>query len=260
MTSTSEALPRKKKIHAGHRASETRLLNQIDAILGDTHPDSDRLALLKLSLKEKLETLKLLVSEIVELTPEEGLVKEIEQADEYKENVYRALTGIDKFHAATSAPASPLGRVTASHGQQGQIDKDKSRQTAMSLFTGAQSSVPSPVRCYCQNSHPSTECSTVPSASARRQVLRTSGRCFNCLRKGHLSRDCRSANRWHKCKKKHHSSIYLRRTVSRSAASSYSPTWPCSTSQYSHHHSSTETHPLMLGHQRQAPCVLTIER
>ena len=142
MTSTSEALPRKKKIRAGHRASETRLLNQIDAILGDTHPDSDRLALLK--LKEKLETLKLLVSEIVELTPEEGLVKEIEQADEYKENVYRALTGIDKFHAATSAPASPLGRVTASHGQQGQIDKDKSRQTAMSLITGA---IFSPLSC-----------------------------------------------------------------------------------------------------------------
>ena len=79
MTSTSEALPRKKKIRAGHRASATRLLNQIDAILGDTRPDSNKLAL---SLNEKLETLKLLDSKIVELTPEEELVKEIEQADE----------------------------------------------------------------------------------------------------------------------------------------------------------------------------------
>ena len=87
MTSTTEALPR-KKIRAGHRASATRLLNQTDAILADAHPDSDRLALLKLSLTEKLETLKLLDSEIVELIPEEELVREIEQADEYKENVY----------------------------------------------------------------------------------------------------------------------------------------------------------------------------
>ena len=71
----TEALPR-KKIHAGHRASATRLLNQIDAILVDVHPDGDKLTLLKLSLKEKLETLKLLDSEIVELTPEEELVRE----------------------------------------------------------------------------------------------------------------------------------------------------------------------------------------
>ena len=111
MTSTTEALPRKKRIRAGHRASATRLLNQIDAILADTHPDGDRLALLKLSLKEKLETLKLLDSEIVELTPEEELVREIEQADGYKENVYRALTSIDKVHAAISAPSSPSAHV-----------------------------------------------------------------------------------------------------------------------------------------------------
>ena len=109
---TPEALPRKKKIRAGHRASATRLLNQIDAILAEREPDGDKLALLKLSLKEKLETLKLLDSEIVELTPEEELVREIEQADEYKENVYRALTRIDRTLTVTSAPASSSARVT----------------------------------------------------------------------------------------------------------------------------------------------------
>lgn len=112
MTSTSEVLPRKKKIRAGHRASATRLLNQIDAILGDDDPDGDKLALLKLSLREKLETLKQLDSEIVELTPEEELVREIEQADEYKENVYRALTCVDKTLVATSARASSTTHVS----------------------------------------------------------------------------------------------------------------------------------------------------
>ena len=96
--------------------------------------------------------------------------------------------------------------TTTTFSRRGQ-DKDKSRPTATSLFAGAQSQAPAPACCYCQNPHPSIDCSTVPSASARRQVLRTSGRCFNCLRKGHLGRDCRSANRCRKCKKKHHSSI-----------------------------------------------------
>ena len=56
-----------------------------------TPTDNDKLAQLKLSLHEKLETLKQLDSEVVDLTPEEGLDEEIEQADDYKDNVYCAL-------------------------------------------------------------------------------------------------------------------------------------------------------------------------
>ena len=56
--------------------------------------------------------IKLLDSKIVELTPEEELVREKEQADEYKENVYRALTSIDKTLVVTSAPASSTAHVT----------------------------------------------------------------------------------------------------------------------------------------------------
>ena len=50
--------------------------------------------------------LKLLDSEIVELTPEEELVREIEQADE------NALSSIDNTLAVTSAPASSTAHVT----------------------------------------------------------------------------------------------------------------------------------------------------
>ena len=88
---SKESLPRKKKIRAGHRASATRLFSQIDTALTAPATDSDKLSQLKLSLHKKLETLKLLDSEIVQLSPEEGLEDEIEQADGYKENVYRAL-------------------------------------------------------------------------------------------------------------------------------------------------------------------------
>ena len=82
---------------------------QEDAILADDDPDEDKLTLLKFSLKEKLETLKMLDSEIVELAPEEELVREIEQADE---NVYRALTSIDKTLAVAPTPASSAAHAT----------------------------------------------------------------------------------------------------------------------------------------------------
>ena len=93
---SKKSMLRKKKIRAGHQVSATRLLNQIDTALTAPTTDSDKLSQLKLSLHEKLEMLKLLDSEIVELTPEEGLEDEREQADGYKENVYRALIMIDK--------------------------------------------------------------------------------------------------------------------------------------------------------------------
>lgn len=104
-------LSRKKKIRAGHRASATRLLNQIDAALGEGPPNPDDLTVLKMSLKEKLDTLKSLDMEILGLIPEEELGKEIEQADEYKESVYRALTRIDRAQALISATS---GASTAS--------------------------------------------------------------------------------------------------------------------------------------------------
>ena len=41
----------------------------------------------------------------------------------------------------------------------------------------------------------------------RKHILMTSGRCFNCLRWGHITRNCKSSSRCQKCKKKHHISI-----------------------------------------------------
>ena len=61
--------------------------------------------------------------------------------------------------------------------------------------------------CYCQKPHPSVSCTSVTSVSARKQILKTSGRCFNCLRKGHVGRNCRSSGRCQRCKGRHHTSI-----------------------------------------------------
>ena len=45
------------------------------------------------------------------------------------------------------------------------------------------------------------------SISDRRQILKTAGRCYVCLRVGHLSRNCRSRNKCPQCNGRHQLSI-----------------------------------------------------
>ena len=61
--------------------------------------------------------------------------------------------------------------------------------------------------CYCQGNHESEACRKVVKIESRKQIIRDSGRCFICLKKGHLSRVCRSNDRCSHCHGKHHSSI-----------------------------------------------------
>ena len=115
------ALSRKKKIRAGHRATVTRTLGEIATALSGEAPDRDRIARLKLTLNEKLETLNKLDSEIIELTAEEGLESEIQQSDENKEKIYEALTRVNKVLDAAASPkpvAAPAAAaaVPGDHG------------------------------------------------------------------------------------------------------------------------------------------------
>ena len=77
--------------------------------------------------------------------------------------------------------------------------------TALSLMAGASSVPPSCV--YCSQAHSSGTCQTVSDPEGRKQILRTSERCFVCLRRNHLSRNCRSTGRCAKCRGRHHTSI-----------------------------------------------------
>lgn len=83
---------------------------------------------------------------------------------------------------------------------------DKVKPMATALFANASRSA-MPLCCYCQQNHSSRDCTMVTSATARKQILRTSGRCFNCLARGHRGRNCRSTGRCFKCKGKHHTSV-----------------------------------------------------
>ena len=54
----------------------------------------------------------------------------------------------------------------------------------------------SPSCVYCGQGHTSTSCTTVTDVADRKDVLRTckTGRCYVCLLKNHLSRDCLSSS------------------------------------------------------------------
>ena len=61
--------------------------------------------------------------------------------------------------------------------------------------------------CYCQRRHTTDSYKEVGSAKERKQILRSSGRCFVCLRRGHVSRNCRSRGRCRGCDGRHHTTI-----------------------------------------------------
>ena len=80
----------------------------------------------------------------------------------------------------------------------------RSPPTAVSLMAGASTQV----NCaYCNNAHSSNSCQTVTNPEQRKRILRTTGRCFICLKRHHISRNCRSSARCNNCRGRHHSSI-----------------------------------------------------
>ena len=66
----------------------------------------------------------------------------------------------------------------------------------------------SSIQCvYCNEAHYSASCKQVPGSQARKEILLRSGRCFNCLKPNHKSRDCDSRNNCRYCHRRHHQSI-----------------------------------------------------
>ena len=61
--------------------------------------------------------------------------------------------------------------------------------TASTLFT-SQREFKDPQCAYCKSPHTSIICPTVPDATAHKSILRCTSRCYNCLRRGHISQAC----------------------------------------------------------------------
>ena len=89
-------------------------MTQINALLAAPSAEEQRLAQLKLSLEEKLETLKQLHvdAEMLELTSEDDLESEIQQAGDFRDEIYSAVVRLSPVSApvpvsATATPRTP---------------------------------------------------------------------------------------------------------------------------------------------------------
>ena len=67
---------------------------------------------------------------------------------------------------------------------------------------------------YCKGNHNSIDCHIVSDRSARLAQLRKEGRCFICLRKGHIAGKCESKYRCNACHRSHHISLCERNSRS----------------------------------------------
>ena len=66
----------------------------------------------------------------------------------------------------------------------------------------------SSVECvFCGSGHESSQCSSITDIKRRKELIRKNGRCFICLKKNHMARDCKSKLRCSKCEHRHHTSI-----------------------------------------------------
>ena len=72
-----EALAKKKRFRAGHKASATKTICHIEEVLTSDGPDKARSSFLLLTLKEKFKTIKVLEGEISDLISHETLANEI---------------------------------------------------------------------------------------------------------------------------------------------------------------------------------------
>ena len=63
---------------------------------------------------------------------------------------------------------------------------------------------------FCSQPHPSSDCGSVTDVGERKRILVKAGRCYNCLKKGHIGRDCRSPSKCSNCGGRHHLSICSR--------------------------------------------------
>ncbi|XP_065090848.1 uncharacterized protein LOC135711822 [Ochlerotatus camptorhynchus] len=63
---------------------------------------------------------------------------------------------------------------------------------------------------FCQGAHRNYQCNALGNMSfdKRMEKVRTTGVCFNCLRKGHSSKECSSPRCCQKCQKRHHTQLH----------------------------------------------------
>ncbi|CAB4030686.1 E3 ubiquitin- ligase DZIP3, partial [Paramuricea clavata] len=80
--------------------------------------------------------------------------------------------------------------------------------SAAALFTRQGHGNYGRIKCaYCLGEHSHENCKKITDINERKQLIRKYGRCFICLKKGHISKNCSSNVNCNACGKRHHRSV-----------------------------------------------------
>ena len=119
----------------------TKRLADVKAILEpegerDSEPDMLKLAQLKLTLKEKLDILKQLDNEILDLLETEADIStEIKQSDTFNMGLYEALVKIEKYGEASPRDTPPTVRTSTCLEEGGRPLRSKARLPKLTLHS-----------------------------------------------------------------------------------------------------------------------------
>ena len=90
-------LAQQKRVRGGHKSATTKMIAKVDEIFAADPIDTSQLVKLKMSLREKMQTLNKLDEEVLALlTTDDGVAKDIEESDAFKDSIYAALVKIEE--------------------------------------------------------------------------------------------------------------------------------------------------------------------
>ena len=122
MTETG-GLSRKKKVRAAHRASVTRMIDQVQEMLSSGEGlNAAKSKQRKQALQAKTELLNKLDEEIVKMVPEDGLDEEVEQADIVRERIELAII---ELNGALDGTGTKSRRRSPTHSESDERERSE---------------------------------------------------------------------------------------------------------------------------------------
>ena len=115
-----------------------------------------------------------------------------------------------ELEARERCASSSVGTSSRTNQVHSSLPKWKGEEAEENPTVAALTSFNRKINCtYCHKSHPSVRCNVITDVKARKSLLLKQGRCFICLMKSQIARDCQSTTRCFKCQgQNHYASVY----------------------------------------------------
>ena len=126
-------------MRAGHKSSATKMMTRVEEMLSSGESlDPSKLNQLRMSLREKLEEIKVLDGEILSFVKDDEVDDDIAQADFYKEKIYSNLILIEKatVPAPSAAPPPPTTSAAMPTSTPSPTNKVRLPKLRMKAFNG----------------------------------------------------------------------------------------------------------------------------